>query len=157
MRSVETPNTVGNCVPGESGEVCTQEVDEDVVYTQGTDFVSPTVTVDLQWCGDAACSAGDQQGRALVLTVEHHDDTTTQMFSNCQAPTINETFTNVRSITIDRALNLSDENVACGGNNVTDGAFGRWEICEPDVSAALPGNERNRVAALGRGRCAKPS
>jgi hypothetical protein len=41
---------------------------------------------------------------------------------------------NVASITIQDAQNLSDENVACGGNHV-QAAFARWEIC--DISTLL--------------------
>ena len=139
MRSVESPSTEGNCIDGASGEVCVQEVDgpnfSASTYMQGDDFLSTTVDIHLDWCGDAECSGGTR-GRALLVVVDHQDGEQTVFTANCVTPEIDETVQNVAEISIQTAGNLSDANVACSGNSVIEGGFARWEICEPDLGAA---------------------
>lgn len=162
LRSVETPSTEGNCIDGGSGTVCVQEVDGPnttaSTYVRGDDFISPTVDIDLEWCGDATCSPNATRGRALLVVVDHNDGEQTVFEANCENRIVQATVNGVDQIEIVDAPNLSDVNVACGGNEVLDGAFGRWEICEPNLAEEVPAG---RVLAGGlarvedsRGTCA---
>lgn len=137
IQSTESPSTVGSCEPGFGGQVCVQEIADNAItstYVRGVDFFSSTVEIDLEWCPDADCSDATS-GRALhVIFVLNEDEVPNAdpigFVANCQNRFVRETVENVQEIIIQKAPNLSDENVACSGNTFPD-AYARWEICPP--------------------------
>ena len=133
IRSIESPSTEGMCTDEISGEVCVQEISNPVfsTFTQGVDFDSTSVHINLDWCGDESCDPAVTTGRALHVIVQPQDlnEDPILFIANCQNRLVDEVLHNVSEIIIQEAPNLSDENLACGGNSVLY-AFARWEICE---------------------------
>lgn len=137
IQSQESPSTQGNCEPGVGGDKCVQEINNVALtstYTRGVDFFGTSMSIDLDWCPDAECSDADT-GRAIhVVFILNEDEVPNAdpivFIANCQNRHVQETVDNVQEIIIEEAPNLSDENVACGGNEVMN-AYAKWEICPP--------------------------
>jgi hypothetical protein len=134
IRSKESPSTEGNCQSGTEGEVCVQEINNVALtstYTRGVDFSSSSLLIDLDWCPNATCSQSAQTGRAVHVVVQLDEPNADPLtfVANCQNRKVLETVHNVQQVVIQTAPNLSEENVACGGNRVPR-AFARWKICE---------------------------
>jgi len=134
IQSVESPSTEGNCEPGIGGDVCVQEitnVSETSTYKRGEDFSSSSVKIDLDWCPNADCDLTDKTGRAIqaVFLLDEPNAEPIDFVANCKNNKIVETVHNVKEIIIKETPNLSEENVACKGNETPD-AFAKWEICE---------------------------
>ncbi len=134
IQSEESPSTVGNCQDGLDNEVCVQEINNVALsstYVRGNDFTSGSVQIWLEWCPNADCDPDVDRGRAVHVIVTTADANDPLVFTaNCENRVILETIHNVEEIIIDEAGNLSEPNVACGGNEVLTNAFARWEICE---------------------------
>jgi hypothetical protein len=140
IQSVAGPTTQGTCEPGLDGQVCVQQIQNVALtstFTRGVHFESSSVRIDLEWCPNADCDPVFAVGQALhvifILDIPNADPI--QFTANCHNRRVVETVHNVAEIIIQEAPNLSTENVACGGNTVSD-AFAKWEICEVPVLLA---------------------